>query len=472
MSVTITQRPEYHGVYAKNTVPKFIIETDEVIYASLTIQGNTFSVQYQPDFNDKVEIDFSQIYADYLKTTMPDGSSHVISQQNTSIFCEASFAGSVTGQIAYPLGYPWEWYVFNATLNSATAFSTWCRTNFLTNQPLEKYTTCDSPEWLTWVDYDTPAGRKLKAILYPSTGGSETQQLATYNVGGCKTYNVSYNRVIATARYLPGRYKGYYDIILTDSSNNELARQRYIYHERSGKEHYYLFTNALGGVDTLVCDGENVLAPETTHNIGRFDLQYKALDDADNNRKWSQQTGMMPHRWRSWLHELLTSKRGTSLYDAENLTYTDIVITESEINMSDANQLASASFSYMMAQVDSVMADTERATDRSLHQSVADEGEAMEDLTEGVVAEFSPVEGGQGYHTDELEIDATKLYVIFPQTEQHTTISYQIKGATYTFDPATDESPLIIDKAHHAPIQFTMADNVLPELEIRYYPIS
>lgn len=470
MSVTITQRPEYHSCYAKNTVPDFIMTTDETIMATLTMQSHTFTAQYVPDFDGRVKIDFSQLYGDYIKTLMPN--SDVYSQASSMISCEASFAGSNTGPISYPIGSPFQWYVFNAKLNSSTAFQTWVRQNFMTNQPLEKPTTFDSPEYLTFLDLDTPAGRKVKVIFYPNSGGNEIRQLTTTNVGGCYTVNVSYSLIIRLANHLSSYYKGYYDVILTDSSDNELARQRYIYKERSGREHYFLFVNALGGVDTLICDGENVLQPDTTHNIGRFDRQYKPLDDTDDTRQWSQDTGMMPWRWRNWIHELFSSKQDAIVYNQENETQNHIVITDSSVSMGDNGQLASASFTYMLTDVDNVVADNERALDRSLHQSVADEAEELADLSEGQVAEFAPVQGGEGYATEEITISATKIYVVYPKTAQTHLIEYAVGGKRgYTFDTA-DDGPFVISKSAAYSLQFFCDDNLVPTLELRYYPTS
>ena len=476
MSVTITQRPEYHGYYAKNTVPKFIITTDEVITATLTMQSHTFTASYVPDFDGRIEIDFGQLYGDYIKTIMPNGNSNSVTQSYALIGCQASFTGSNTGQIAYPSGYPWEWYVFNAKLNSDTPFQTWIRQNFLTNQPLEKSTTYDSPEWLTWADADTPAGRKLKAVFYPNTGGNETQLITQKNVGGCFSIDVSYQVIIQLASNLPRYYKGYYDIVLTDTSDNILARQRYIYKERSGKEKYFLFVNALGGIDTLICDGENVLQPETTHNIGRFGKEYCAIDDTNDMRKWTQHIGQVPNRQRNWIYELLTAKQGAEKYDPETMKYLEIVVDSSELSMSDFGQLAGSPFSYILNETENVVADTERP-DRSLHQSVADQAEALHDDTKQMEIAFES-DGQGGFETDDVEIPATKVYVTDPRnlsTAGESPVYYFLNGsatASGSFTPGVDANPYIIDKKEDATIRFATQNEKVGSLTINYYPVT
>lgn len=473
MSVTIstTQRPAYHGYYAKNTVPKFLITTnDEIVTATLTMQGHTFSASYAPDFNGHIEVDFSQLYGDYIETLMPNGSADSVSQTSAIITCEASFSGSTSGAIAYPLGYPWIWYVFNAKLNSATPFETWVQQNFLTNQPIEKPTTYDSPEWLTWFDLD--GSRKLVVRFYPKTGGNVDTTVKTDNTAGCYSENVSYSRLIRMINMTPRQLNGYYDLILFDNQNNEICRQRYIYEERTGREHYFLFVNALGGIDTLICQGENILQPEVTHNIGRFGRQYKALDDTDDCRHWQQQTGLVPYRWRNWIHDLLSSKQAASKYDQESDTINPIVVDESEISMSDGGQLASATFGYMMTEVDNVMADTERALERSnLHASIAEQAEALHDETVQVTLAFAD-DGNGGSATEEVTLPATKLYVEFEPTKS-TTIDYAIDGKQVgDFDPSEDTSPVVITKGAGESIQFSSKDFVLEEVVISYYPVT
>lgn len=378
VSISTTQRPAYHGYYAKNTVPAFEITADEVVTAVLTMQSHSFTASYAPDFNGKIRIDFGQLCGDYIETLMPNGSTNTVSQTSALITCVASFKDSQGNNIAYPLGYPWEWYVFNAVLKSATPFQTWVQTHFLTNQPLEKPTTKDSPEWLTWIDLD--GSHILKVVFYPKEGGQAATTVRTDTVAGCFTEHVSFRRLIALANVQPSQLLGYYDLILYDAKNEVLCRQRYIYEERTGTEHYFCFVNALGGIDTLICDGENALQPEVTHNTGRFGGQYVALDDTDDRRQWRQQTGQKPHKWRNWLHELLSQKQAAALYDPEAGEYKAIVVTESELDISDKGQLGEASFSYILDDSVNAIGDAEYNQDRILHRSVAEQAVTPEDM--------------------------------------------------------------------------------------------
>ena len=289
---------------------------------------------------------------------------------------------------------------------------------------------------------------------------------------GCFSVDVSYARLIPMVARLPHQLKGYYDIILTDGKLTEICRQRYLYEERSGREKHFLIVNALGGIDTLICTGENVLQPDVTHNIGRFGKQYRALDDTDDTRQWLQQTGAVPYRWRDWMHELTASKQDAAKYNPENNTLTPIVIVESEVSMSDNGQLACASFTYMTTEVNSVMADTERATDRTLHQSVADQAAELDDFAQRVILSFE-ANGQSGYSTDVAEIAATKLYVEFAKTATSGTVTYSIDGKEAdSFDPSTDSSPVVITKGINDSIQFASETELLASLTVCYYPVT
>lgn len=474
MSVTVTQHPTSQAWYAKNTVPNLeMTVVDETITVQLYLFqcGTTlFEASYVPDFNGKVSVDLRSIYEGVMETFMP--TADVTNQANASIYFGMTVDGSQSGPIANPVSgnLYFDFYVFNARLKSATPFQTWAGQNFLTNQPIEKTTNFEAKELLTYLDL--VGNYNVIGRFYPKEGGLVDCIVHTDTGTGCFSVDVSYARLIPMVARLPHQLKGYYDIILCDVNLHEICRQRYIYEERNGKEKYFLFVNALGGIDTLICQGANVLQPETTHNIGRFGSQYKALNDTDDRRHWQQQTGLVPYRWRNWIHELLSSKQAVSKYEPETNTHHPIVIDGSEINMSDNGQLASATFGYMLSETDNVISDTERSADRSLHQSVADQAEALHDETVQVTLAFAD-DGNGGYETEDVTLAATKLYVEFEPTSEKTTVYYSIDGKLVgDFDPSEDTSPVIITKSADESIQFSSQDNVLDAVVVSYYPVT
>jgi hypothetical protein len=430
--------------------------------ADIVFQGS-----YAPDYLGEIHLDFNELYAAYLKTSIPANGTSYNQENNIGVF-HLTLIGSVSGSIV--VNPSLTWYVCNAKLKSSTAFQVWSQSNFLTNQPIERPTNYEAKEWLTYLDL--VGDYNVIGRFYPKEGGLVDCIVRSDEAIGCYSVDVSYALLIPMVARLPHQLKGYYDIILMDGNLQEICRQRYIYEERTGREHYFLFVNALGGIDTLICNGANVLQPEVTHNIGRFGRQYKALDDTEDYRHWQQDTGLLPHRWRNWIHDLLSSKQAACRYNQEDDTMNPIVVDESEIGMSDAGQLASATFGYMMTEVDNVMADTERALERSsLHASVAEQAEDLHDETAQVVLVFDD-DGNGGSETKEVEIAASKLYVEFEPTKS-TTIYYAIDGKLVgDFDPSEDTSPIIISKDEKSTIQFSSQDFVLGQVVVSYYPVT
>ena len=221
--------------------------------------------------------------------------------------------------------------------------------------------------------------------------------------------------------------------------------------------------NALGGIDTLICDGENVLQPETMHNIGRFANRYRALDDTDDHRKWTQGTGPMPNKHCNWAHELLTAKQGAQKYDPAAMDYYEIVVDMSEIAMGDFGQLAEASFGYIMSETGNVTPDTERAIDRNLHQSVADEAQEMDDLTQNAVVEFS------NGTTTPVKIPANSVFVLFADSDPAEVRYYIDDILAGSFHPGTDTSPVVLKTKVGVALHFA-TEGGLKAMELKYYP--
>lgn len=468
-----TQKPTSGATYAKNEVPAFVITTNNTLLAVLSI-GNeiVFKGIYAPDFNGQISIDFRGLYDDYLKTLIPTTGGDEITHTEYRRQFTATFS-VVVGEDMPSDNDHISWYVANAKLKSNLSFAAWSEANFLTNQPIEKTTNYEAPEWLTWLESGSDCD--LIARFYKKNGSSLDVAVRTHTTIGVFSVNVRYSRLIRMANLLPSSLLGYYDLILVNAKNEEVACQRYIYEERTGREKYFLFVNALGGIDTLICNGENVLEPEITHNVGRFAGQYRALDDTDDNRKWSQSTGMVPSRQRNWIYELLTAKQGAEKYDQETMKYLEIVVDSSEISMSDFGQLANATFGYILNETENVVADTERP-DRSFHASIAESAEELNDLSSTMTAALKE-DGQGGYNTDELDITATKLYVTDPRpafASGEAAVYYYLnesETAAGSFTPGVTDMPVIITKLATDTIHFSTQNAAVTSLVINYYPV-
>lgn len=457
--MSLLQYPASGTIYARNTVPDIIISTTESVHVVVWFKAPEdggwepdnimIDASYIPDFNGLVTLNFDELYKAYAKTLFPITGNSLYQE-----YYHYLFAATITG-LTSDTQLTADWRVANAELHSSTPFNSWADEHFLTNQPAEKRTNKDAPEFLTYLD-DVHGNRILKAWFYPLSGGKESVNVYTSPEQGCYTVNVSFSRLIQLSSYMPGQLNGYYDVVVCDDKGGEHQKQRYIFSERTGREKYFLFINSLGGIDTLICDGENVLAPEITLNVGRFNHEYIALGDTDNIRQWMQQTGLMPYKHRDWLHELLTSRQGAWKYDN---SYQPIVLKTAEIAMSDNGQLAGASFYY----IESVESSHDR--DETCHQSVADQAEALDDLTTQAVMEFAASQGG-GYETEAITVNSDHIYVTVGGTS---TVYVLIDGQVVTEIDPTSRMPVVVEVNSGAEISFDCQDN--PGIvTVNFYP--
>ena len=439
-----------------NKVPDIVMTAGNNVRMSLwLVDGGSMSVvfdgRYQPDFNQRISIDISSIVKDYLKTTLPVDDGDIFQTGFETHFIIKADEDNSGGELVS------DFYVLNASPNTTLTVEQWCASHFLTEQPVQKPTNYESPEWLTYFDYE--GDWLVVGRFYPKEGNLVDMIVKWDEKPGCFSVNVNYARLIPHVARLPHQLKGFYDIIIFDGNMTEMFRQRYLYEERSGMEKYYLFANPLGGIDTLIAHGENVLQPELEHNIGRFGKLYKPLDNSEDMRQWQQNTGMMKYRMRNWLYGLVANKQDAAKYDPKTETYHPIVVNSSEIGMSDNGQLANATFSYIMADAGNVIDEEERY----LSQSAADTAPEMDDLTTEATVSFT-----NGV-TEEITVNAESVFVTFDASASPVAVNYYIDGVEAgSFTPGTDASPVIIAIPYGSKIQFETEGDI-DSLTLNWY---
>lgn len=347
--------PDTSGSYALNQVPKFSLETQDKCKVQIKIGTYVlFTGSYRPDpSSDMIVADFKDIYKEKVETLFPSG--NVFNQTNHTRWFSAVWTqdnDTVTIQFV----------VSNAKLKSDERLYVWAGSHFLTNQPKEKHITKVSPEWLTYM-----AGSKImvKARVY-SASGSYNDYTLSNGGSGAKTVDVSCPR-IKQAVGATAQLKGYYDILLVNNGT-VMATQRYIVRRITGSEHYFVFVNALGGIDTLICRGDNILQPEDTFNTGRLAARRVALDDTDSIRTW-QQNLRFNWRERNWIHELLTEKQQAYIHHPDSGGFDEIIVTGMDLNVGDREKMATASFNYMLADADDIPSYTTKETSDGLKMS-------------------------------------------------------------------------------------------------------
>ncbi len=350
ISVYNNQQPTANTVYPKNAVPHIVLSANETARVTLLFKhpndeeweltDSVFIGSYAPDFYGQIDLDFKGLYDTLIRSQMPGG---VQTFHQSYFFYE--FRAWIVG-LTSNTNITITWKVADCSLNLSVPFATWAQSHFLTNQPSEKHITKNSPEWLTYFDADHSL--TVKARIYPVTG-SHTDISITSGNTGATTIDVSCARIKSLVS-AAAELKGFYDILLM-AGNTVKATQRYIVEKASGRERCFLFINSLGGIDTLICRGDNIFQPEATFNTGRIGDRRVALDDTDDICVW-QQNVRFPWRQRNWIYELLTHKLGAWIFDNQAK---EIVITEMDFNIGDRETLSTCSFKYMLADDEEVL---------------------------------------------------------------------------------------------------------------------
>lgn len=217
----------------------------------------------------------------------------------------------------------------------------WLSQHFLTWQPRHKRVTYYSPEWLTF--YATE-NRTLKLKATYANGTTKQIDLLTATAGKAYTQNLQYAYV---AGLLGSTYPTYYEVWTEGSGGSRSESQFYLYEEaKSADEQWFLFTNSLGGIDTIRAYGVNKLAAEHTHNL---DEQEEELEeyDVETQRLYVKNTGHLDDYERHWLLDFFPSRQ-KYIYEAGALRR--IVVTESEAAYTSSDLPSSYTFTYRRAE--------------------------------------------------------------------------------------------------------------------------
>lgn len=217
----------------------------------------------------------------------------------------------------------------------------WLSQHFLTWQPRHKRVTYYSPEWLTF--YATE-NRTLKLKATYADGSTKQIDLLTATAGKAYTQNLQYAYV---AGLLGSTYPTYYEVWTEGSGGSRSESQFYLYEEaKSADEQWFLFTNSLGGIDTIRAYGVNKLAAEHTHNL---DEQEEELEeyDVETQRLYVKNTGHLDDYERHWLLDFFPSHQ-KYIYEAGALRR--IVVTESEATYTSSDLPSSYTFTYRRAE--------------------------------------------------------------------------------------------------------------------------
>ncbi len=135
----------------------------------------------------------------------------------------------------------------------------WWNENFLTWQPQEVSMPRWQPQWLSIVNPTTNATMPIHSKVYTAEGIQHTIKIADIPAEARLDMNVSFDEL--WSGWLSGKdiTPIAYDVYGQD---NQPYAQRYTLRENRYSDRCFIFQNTLGGLDSIVANGETTLAPD------------------------------------------------------------------------------------------------------------------------------------------------------------------------------------------------------------------
>ena len=342
----LLQAPASMGYYTKPQLPIFRVKSDSGFVCKLYAYGELlFTGSYDYQLGD-VYVDVRDIVDEALFHTIMMGYNTVWQEDFCKLFDMAITNENETWRRSF--------YVMNIATKVAgiTAISK----SFLTFQPDVKYITRQSPEYLSY--YFTVQDSKMIVRFYYNDGSNETITLFDFSDEiaihkECVMQNVSCEYVWSLSNRPSSQRKMYYDVFVVDAKGHAMTtKQRYVVGDETGREKYFLFCNALGGIDTLIFGGQNSAKPSVEYNIGSFNDVLQQLDDSDDFIEYTQNTGYFSREMFRQIVDFAMSKTPKFFFNPDEQTYERIVMTDSDPDVNDRESFSSFTFKYRIAEQD------------------------------------------------------------------------------------------------------------------------
>ena len=342
----LLQAPASMGYYTKPQLPIFRVRSDSGFVCKLYAYGELlFTGSYDYQLGD-VYVDVRDIVDEALFHTIRMGYNTVLQEDFCKLFDMAITNEDDTWRRSF--------YVMNIAtkVSGITAISK----SFLTFQPDVKYITRQSPEYLSY--YFTVQDSKMIVRFYYNDGSNETITLFDFSDEiaihqECVMQDVSCEYVWSLSNRPSSQRKMYYDVFVVDAKGHAITtKQRYVVGDETGREKYFIFCNALGGIDTLIFGGQNSAKPSVEYNIGSFNDVLQQLDDSDDFIEYTQNTGYFSREMFRQIVDFAMSKTPKFIFNPDEQTYKRIVMTDSDPDINDRESFSSFTFKYRIAEQD------------------------------------------------------------------------------------------------------------------------
>ena len=332
--MTFIQKPD--NLCLSRNIPKVIVSSEDVFSFELKKGEDVlFSASYTPDKNNRAEIDIREIVHTSLSFTLKEQTTSYVQSNLVADFTISLNSGELTASFrAIRAG------VDRSSVDAAI----FLKANFLTWQPQVKKVTYSTPEYLTFYAVSDCVVR-LKAYF---NEGEETtsEEIELYNASAGSAYTLPMEYAVIAAKF-DSRFPSFYDVWVEDTVGARLTYvQRYVASDiLSEREHWILFENSLGGIDTIRAYGQCDFTADHTHNIAVID-EVSTEYSVDTERIFEKSTGYLTPQERTWLLDFLPSAQK---YIFAGNALRPIVVTEDNTAYSEEDLPSEYTFSYKYA---------------------------------------------------------------------------------------------------------------------------
>lgn len=332
--MTFIQKPD--NLCLSRNIPKVIVSSEDVFSFELKKGEDVlFSASYTPDKNNRAEIDIREIVHTSLSFTLKEQTTSYVQSNLVADFTISLNSGELTASFrAIRAG------VDRSPVDAAI----FLKANFLTWQPQVKKVTYSTPEYLTFYAVSDCVVR-LKA--YFNEGEATTsEEIELYNASAGSAYTLPMEYAVIAAK-LDSRFPSFYDVWVEDTVGARLTYvQRYVASDiLSEREHWILFENSLGGIDTIRAYGQCDFTADHTHNIAVID-EVSTEYSVDTERIFEKSTGYLTPQERTWLLDFLPSAQK---YIFAGNALRPIVVTEDNTAYTEEDLPSEYTFSYKYA---------------------------------------------------------------------------------------------------------------------------
>lgn len=332
--MTFIQKPD--NLCLSRNIPKVIVSSEDVFSFELKKGEDVlFSASYTPDKNNRAEIDIREIVHTSLSFTLKEQTTSYVQSNLVADFTISLNSGELTASFrAIRAG------VDRSSVDAAI----FLKANFLTWQPQVKKVTYSTPEYLTFYAVSDCVVR-LKAYF---NEGEETtsEEIELYNASAGSAYTLPMEYAVIAAKF-DSRFPSFYDVWVEDTVGARLTYvQRYVASDiLSEREHWILFENSLGGIDTIRAYGQCDFTADHTHNIAVID-EVSTEYSVGTERIFEKSTGYLTPQERTWLLDFLPSAQK---YIFAGNALRPIVVTEDNTAYSEEDLPSEYTFSYKYA---------------------------------------------------------------------------------------------------------------------------